>query len=140
MTFIVPPSKEGQEAKCPTCKVEIIGRLTDYKGRFPDKLQWQDKDSRKAHYDKDGNCKDLTSSGTVHVSETTTVETSTIAEPLDPNVLILDLDSITSKYVDEQIHLIQEIEKKVNFVLGKDARGDKVGMYVKLILEGINRK
>lgn len=57
MTFIVAPTKEGETKKCPECDLEIIGRLTDYKGRFPDKLQWQTLEPRKAHYDKDGNCK-----------------------------------------------------------------------------------
>ena len=42
--------------------------------------------------------------------------------------------------VNLQLILIKQIEKKVYDFLGKDARGDKVGMYVKLILEGINRK
>ncbi len=60
MTFIVQPTKEGETKECPTCNVSLIARLTDYKGRFPDKLQWQQSSERKAHYDKDGNCNSTT--------------------------------------------------------------------------------
>ena len=54
---IEKPTKEGEESKCVHCGVQLIGRLTDYKGRFPDYLQWQATDERKAHYLKDGGCK-----------------------------------------------------------------------------------
>lgn len=58
MVFIVQPTEEGETKECPNCDVELVGRLSDYKGRFPDKLQWQSKSERKAHYDKNGNCKE----------------------------------------------------------------------------------
>lgn len=58
MGFMVQPKKEGVTNICPNCDTELIGRLSNYKGRFPDKLQWQSKSERKAHYDKNGNCKD----------------------------------------------------------------------------------
>jgi len=57
MVFITAPAKEGDTKKCPECDIDLIGRLTDYKGRYADKLQWQITTERKAHYDKDGNCK-----------------------------------------------------------------------------------
>ena len=39
MVFIVQPTEEGETEKCPNCDMELVGRLTDYKGRFTDKLQ-----------------------------------------------------------------------------------------------------
>jgi len=57
MVFITQPNKEAETKKCDSCGMDLVGRLTDYKGRFPDKLQWQSATERKAHYDKDGNCK-----------------------------------------------------------------------------------
>lgn len=60
MGFITQPNKEGETKECDSCGMDLVGRLTDYKGRFPDKLQWQSATERKAHYDKDGNCKEST--------------------------------------------------------------------------------
>lgn len=57
MTFITQPTEEGETRECPSCDIALISRWTDYKGRFPDKLLWQTKEPRKAHYDKNGNCK-----------------------------------------------------------------------------------
>jgi len=92
LTFITQPKKEGACTNCPECKTELIGRLTDYKGKYADKLQWQDKDSRKAHYDKDGNCKgsvdgfegDVTTQESTE--ETTTVDLSTL-DKFDANAI-----------------------------------------------------
>ncbi len=69
MTFITQPKKEGETIECPNCKDIIIARLKEYKD-FPSKIQWQDHDKTKAHFDKDGNCKGMQ-------SQTTTVETNT---------------------------------------------------------------
>ena len=60
MVFITQPKTEGETKECDSCGMDLVGRLTDYKGRFPDKLQWQSATERKAHYDKDGNCKEST--------------------------------------------------------------------------------
>jgi len=60
MVFIVQPTKEGQTTQCPNCDTDIIARWTDYGGKFPDKLQWQTVDPRKAHYTKNGSCKSET--------------------------------------------------------------------------------
>ena len=131
MTFITPPEKEGDTKKCPTCGLELVGRLTDYKGRYPDKKQWQNKGSRKAHYDKDGNCKD----STVNTENTAPAPTN-----IDNTSNLPEMDPGTCNHVDKQIIFIRQIEARVFSVLGKDANVAKVGMYVKLILEGINGK
>ncbi len=118
MTFITQPKKEGEEKTC-GCDAELVGRLTDYKGRFPDKLQWQEKESRKAHYDKDGNCKDLTNNGAIHVPDNTssiitqesTVETATAGEPHANNddiAYIKNKVDLMFAMISEQFHDYQE--------------------------------
>jgi len=57
MTFVIQPTEEGETRKCPACDVELIARWNDYNGKYEDKLQWQTVEPRKAHYDKNGNCK-----------------------------------------------------------------------------------
>jgi len=61
MVFVTKPTKEGQTTKCPNCDTDIIVRWTDYGGKYPDKLQWQTVEPRKAHYTKDGSCKEESS-------------------------------------------------------------------------------
>ena len=56
MPFITQPTEEGEKMKCPNCGQELISRLKEYKD-FPSKIQWQDKEQTKAHFDKNGNCK-----------------------------------------------------------------------------------
>ena len=56
MPFITQPTEEGEKMDCPNCGQELISRLKEYKD-FPSKIQWQDKEQTKAHFDKTGNCK-----------------------------------------------------------------------------------
>lgn len=57
MPRIEQPVVEAQESECIYCGIDLIARLTDYKGKFPDYLQWQSTIDRKSHYMKDGGCK-----------------------------------------------------------------------------------
>jgi len=136
--------KEGNTMTCNSCGTELICRIKDYGGGFEAKPQWQNENGE-AHYHTN-NGKDFTcnvpkddESQEVHTQETT-VETNTSGpDPLF--VLTLpEMDEITADYADKQITLIRQIEARVFSILGADANVAKVGMYVKLILEGINKK
>ena len=84
MTFITQPTKEGETKDCPNCGAKLIARLKVYKD-YDDKIQWQNEKETKAHYDKDGNCNGITTSGTVHIPETTTQGTITQETTLETN-------------------------------------------------------
>lgn len=138
--------KEGNTMTCNNCGIELICRIKDYGGGFEAKPQWQNENGE-AHYHT-SNGKDFTcnvpkddESQEVHITQESTIETNTANEN---SITILSnlpvMDDITLKYVDGQITLIRQIEDRVFSILGKDANVQKVGMYVKLILEGINRK
>lgn len=137
--------KEGNTMTCNNCGTKLICRIKEYSGDFEAKPQWQNENGE-AHYHTN-NGKDFTcnvpkddESQEVHTSEST-VTTNTVNEPT-PTIEseIPQMDKITKGYVDKQLILIQQIEKRVFDVLGANANVQKVGMYVKLILEGINRK
>jgi len=129
MTFITKPTEEGETKDCQKCDTPLISRWTDYKGQWEDKLQWQTLEPRKAHYDKDGNCK-------TEATQQETPETTTPKPTLD----IPEPDAITSPHIDKQLILISQIEKKVISYLGNDAVPAKIGLYVKLIYDGIVRQ
>ncbi len=42
--------------ECPNCGNTLVSRLKEYKD-YDNKIQWQDQDKTKAHFDKNGNCK-----------------------------------------------------------------------------------
>lgn len=57
MTFVDQPKEEGEKKDCPNCVKPMIARLKTYKdSQYKPKIQWQEIDETKAHYDKDGNC------------------------------------------------------------------------------------
>jgi len=79
------------------------------------------------------------SKSSVDGTDTSTTFTGTTDETSEtPN--LPEMDKIIAGYVDLQITLIRQIEARVFTILGADANVAKVGMYVKLILEGINKK
>ena len=85
MTFIVQPKKEGETKECDSCGMDLVGRWTDYKGKWEDKLQWQTIEPRKAHYTKDGDCKEsITTEGTQ--TESTQQEITTSSGTQEGNI------------------------------------------------------
>ena len=144
MAFIVAPKTEGESKECPECKVKLVGRLTDYKGRFPDKLQWQTETERKAHYDKDGNCK----GETPKTSQPPTVDEFLEKRQAEINETSQNQDEtlqklIVQSYKDESvIDIYSEIDKlialehmiKLKFEeRGIELNAQKIGMYMKLV-------
>lgn len=134
--------KVGNTMTCNNCGTKLICRIKDYAGDFEAKPQWQNENGE-AHYHTN-NGKDFTcnipkddESQEVHTTEST-VSTNTGSAIMETEIPQMDI--VTKEYVDNQIIQIQQIEKRVFEVLGADANVQKVGMYVKLILEGINRK
>lgn len=155
--------KEDATQTCDKCGTELICKkiIKTWNNKTEEKLQWQNQSNGNPHFMFAGE-------GKYHCivpkddepNKTSTLDTvaPTISSDgsFTPNVDELDttaftvsaavapplpeMDKITEKYVNKQLILIHQIEQKAYKFLGKDARGDKVGMYVKLILEVINRK
>ena len=84
--YVKKPEKEGETLQCPNCDNSLIARWTDYKGRWEDKLQWQDTSPRKAHYDKSGSCQNNSS---VKEEEKPTKTSITTANTVKENADIL---------------------------------------------------
>jgi len=154
MTFIVQPTEEGETQKCPNCDVDLVGRLSDYKGRFQDKLQWQSKSERKAHYDKNGNCKGEPNSSNVESNTPSKTsdeylknkQTELDQETRDFDDKIQKLivsaysnDELTTIYrgIDQLIALEHIIKLKFE-EKGIELNAQKIGMYVKLVRGGDN--
>ena len=127
---------EGATTVCTNgCGTELTCRLKDYGGGYEAKLQWQNPDGT-AHY-KTSNGKDFTC--VIPKDDESQEAPQTTVTPKESSN-IPEMDTVTTIYVDKQITLIRQIEARVFSILGADANVQKVGMYVKLILEGINRK
>lgn len=110
MVFITKPNNEGEKKECDSCGMDLVARLTDYKGRFPDKLQWQSANERKAHYDKDGNCK----------NSETPQESATLQEK--PKIDDKPLDEL-EKFALQENTIISKITKVVRIQLEKETDG-----------------
>jgi len=123
MVFIIQPNKEGETKKCDACGMDIIGRLTDYKGRFPDKLQWQLFTERKAHYDKDGNCK-----GEINLNSTTPNTSDNTIIPQNTQEKDSSLDESTKTIVTNEATLLYKIKKEVEITLKDVAIDPHPGM------------
>ena len=149
MVFITQPTKEGETKECPNCKAELVSRLSDYKGRFEDKIQWQPKSERKSHYDKKYNCKIESDSpnGESNVPPQTSDEylknrqTELNRETQDSDDQMQKLiasdytdHELTTIYqdIDELIALEQIIKSKFQ-ERGIELNAQKIGMYMKLI-------
>lgn len=110
MPRIEKPSEEGEKSECVYCDRELIARLTDYKGLFPDYLQWQSTTERKSHYLKDGGCK----------NQDKRLEPEPPKESLQTNSLDEDMRYIKNK-IDLMFAMISEqykeyIDRKNNAV------------------------
>jgi hypothetical protein len=139
---------EGATQNCSKCKTPLIcNKITStWNNKTEEKLQWQNQSDGKPHFNfagsgkfdcnvpKDDESQEVHTQESIVATNTSSETSATIELEIPP------MDKVTKEYVDKQLILIQQIEKRAYEFLGKDARGDKVGMYVKLILEGINRK
>jgi len=129
MTYIEQPKEEGESKDCPNCKKPIVARLKEYKD-YPNKIQWQDKDQTKAHYDKDGNCKAQTTESPL---EQTTIPESTI-QKLPPAVNLLD--EVTKKLIKNEATLLYHIRNEVENTIKAfetDPHGGMIGQFTELI-------
>jgi len=116
MVFIEQPKKEGDTMDCPTCNVQLIGRLKEYND-FPSKIQWQDTDKTKAHFDKDGNCN---SEGV----EPTTQESTPQFTVNKSDVLL----NTSKKIVQDESEVLLSIRNEVLDVAGKYDEEPNLGM------------
>jgi len=149
MVFITQPTKEGETKECPNCKVDLVSRLSDYRGRFPDKILWQSKSERKAHYDKNGNCNkesDISNGESNIPSQTSDEFFKNLQTELDQETR--DSDDKVEKLIvsvyndDELITIYQNIDRLIALEhiikskfeeKGIELNVQKIGMYMKLI-------
>jgi len=82
MVFITQPTTEGEESECIYCGQDLISRLTDYKGKFPDYPQWQLTTERKSHYIKNGGCKNQKSESTIKETTKEIPKTNSLDEDM----------------------------------------------------------
>lgn len=111
MTFITQPKKEGEIKDCPNCGAKLIARLKVYKD-YDDKIQWQNEKETKAHYDKDGNCNGITTSGTAHIPETTTQGTITQETTLETTTTPIQTDYLE----DDQKKIIKHSAESLWYI------------------------
>lgn len=160
--IILVEKKEGATQTCSKCRTDLICKkiTSTWNNKTEEKLQWQNKSDGNPHFKFAGpgkyDCnvpKDDESQEVQTIESTVTTNTfdgtssaltltdgATFTSPTTIEPEIPQMDQVTEVYVDKQLILIQQIEKRVFEVLGANANVAKVGMYVKLILEGINRK
>ncbi len=124
MTFIEQPKTEGEKKDCPSCEGKIISRLKEYKD-FPSKIQWQNESETKAHFDKDGNCKD-----------STTVTTEQESLPTTKPSLEL-LDDVTKKIIKNEAlllyHVREQVESSIKEYCEDNPHGGMIGQFTELI-------
>lgn len=121
MVFIVQPTGEGEKMECPNCGAELISRLKEYKD-FPSKIQWQNKDQTKAHFDKNGDCK----GETLEVENNETSEQPQNKASQIPNSSLLD-DS-TKKLVSNEAELLLHVRNQVLETAQKYEKEPNLGM------------
>lgn len=126
MTFVDQPKAEGETMDCPNCGKPLVARLKTYK-TFDDKIQWQDKDVTKAHYDQYGNCKDAPEEQS---HEPTAVTQSTSKIP------VIDSE-LKSKIEGETLMLLQINTTVTDFVkkLVVDPNGGMIGQFTQIIYD-----
>lgn len=156
MTFIVQPKTEGQTMNCPNCDGLLVARLKEYK-YFTSKIQWQDKDQTKAHFDKYGGCKGEPASpetpGMAQPGWDLELSTPTPDEYLKNRKTELDQETrdfddkmqklIVSAYADDElINIYKDIDRLIalEHVLkskfterGIELNVHKIGLYLKLL-------
>lgn len=121
--------EENAKMTCMKCNTLLTCRTKEYKGDYAPKLQWQNEDGT-AHY-KTTDGKDFTC---VIPNEANTsdnrVETNIDPESLDKQ----------GKEIFESLLLLDKIDKMTIDYLGKDAQVQKIGLWTKLVFQGMRRK
>lgn len=131
MTFIIQPAEEGEKMKCPNCGTELISRLKEYKD-FPSKIQWQDKDQTKAHFDKNGNCKGETPEQAENAASQTTPTESTTKQKAptfsQETISMIEGEAMT-------LYMIRNVVNKFLKKFEDTPHGGMVGQFTELIFE-----
>ena len=120
--------KEGAEMECVGCGADLVCHMSKYEGGFENNLQWQNSDGT-AHYrwKSAGKFECIIPDDEPQESSLSTID-------------IPEINPITSSHIDKQLILISQIEKKVISHLGNSVVPAKIGLYVKLIYDGICRE
>ena len=131
MGFVTQPTEEGEKIDCPNCGKPLIARLKTYRNNdFPPKVQWQDKDQTKAHYDQFGNCKDAPQEQTQSQEPTPAAPQSTAkVPPIDPE--------LKSKIEGETLVLLQINTTVTDFLktIVADPNGGMIGQFTQIIYD-----
>ncbi len=131
MVFVDQPKEEGEKKDCLNCDKPMIARLKTYKDpQYKPKIQWQETDDTKAHYDKDGNC--------VRSPEK---QTAPVPEPIAPDsppqfAKLPELDGEMKSIVEGDTLILYQTRNTVEEFLKKfesDPHGGMVGQFTEII-------
>jgi len=136
MSFITQPKTEGEKMDCPNCNAPLLSRLKEYKD-YENKIQWQDVNQTKAHFDKNGNCKGK--------EETISNEIELNSKNLDiastPRTEVFGIEKLDK--IDIQLDKLIEIESIVTKKLtinNTPPNPAKVGMYMKFVYDSLEKQ
>ncbi len=150
MTFVDQPKEEGEKKDCPNCEKPMIARLKTYKdNQYKPKIQWQEINETKAHYDKDGNCQwkqnkleeeNQNDSNTIPISPPVTDRyTNNSNNSSDNNEKlesIPELDKEMKSMVEGETLVLFQIRNTVKNFLKKfelDPHGGMIGQFTEII-------
>lgn len=111
--------KDGAEMTCKSCGTELICHMSNYKGDFKNKLQWQNEDGT-AHYKFNGteyscNIPEETDPNEIMLNpkdDSTSITQETTLETNTSNQLTSGDNSVTEKAILEAIlHVLVDIKK-----------------------------
>ena len=136
--------KKGAEQVCDKCNTALIcNKITrEWQGKKEVKLQWQVKETGKAHFKFAGEGK----YDCINIPE----KKNSVPDSADDDYLKKKQSELLSKkskltaqqkeLIDAEIDLLQEIEKIVIEKLSADTSPQKVGMYIKLVRDRMEEK
>lgn len=146
MTFVDQPKEEGEKKDCPNCKKPMIARLKTYKdSQYKPKIQWQETDETKAHYNKDGNCQwkqnkleeeNQNNSNTIPTSPPVVDRYNNSSDNNQKLKSIPELDKEMKSMVEGETLVLFQIRNTVEKFLEKfesDPHGGMVGQFTEII-------
>jgi len=114
---------DGAEMTCKSCDTELICHMSNYKGNFKNKLQWQNEDG-KAHYSttngKDFTCnipeqEETTPDNEIELkgeTQTITQETSTAYVPPVNLDSVYDEIKLQQKMLESILHIVIDLKRE----------------------------
>lgn len=125
---------EGVEMSCKSCGTDLICHMSNYKGDFKNKLQWQNADGS-AHYKFNG--KDYSCVIPEEIELNSAPEPETSQHETLSNYL-LPVDNINSE-IDKLIAIEEIVTKKLT-TNNTPPNPAKVGMYMKFVYDILEKQ